>query len=116
MENTQQKVQIIINGLFTIVLLIHVLLIGENLLFPGNPNVRIERKDLMDIKFPLAFKLCVSSSSQQDDGDEFKNYEKFGYNSSYHFFRGVSMFNGSMRGWNGHTRNNSILGSVKGQY
>ena len=114
MKNTQQKVQIIINGLFTIVLLIHVILIGENLLFPGNPNVRIERKDLMDIKFPLAFKLCVSS--QQDDADEFENYEKFGYNSSYHFFRGVSMFNGSMRGWNGHTRNNFILGSVKGQY
>ena len=116
MKNTHQKVQIIINRLFTIVLLIHVLLIGENLMFPGNPNVRVERKDLKDIKFPLAFKLCVSSSSQQDDGDEFKNYEKFGYNSSYHFFRGVSMFNGSMRGWNGHTRNNSSLGSVKGQY
>ena len=113
MENTQQKVQIIINGLFTIVLLIHVLLIGENLLFPGNPNVRIERKDLMDIKFPLAFKLCVSS---QNDADQFENYEKFGYNSSYDFFRGISMFNESMLGWNGHTRNNSILGSVKGQY
>ena len=113
MKNIQQKVQIIINGLFTIVLLIHVLLIGENLMFPGNPNVRVERKDLKDIKFPLAFKLCVSS---QNDADEFENYEKFGYKSPYHFFRGVSMFNQSMRGWNGHTRNHTILGSVKGQY
>ena len=113
MKNIQQKVQIIINGFFTIVLLIHVLLIGENLMFPGNPNVRVERKDLKDIKFPLAFKLCVSS---ENDVDEFANYQKFGYTSSYNFFRGVSLFNESMRGWNGHTRNHSILGSVKGQY
>ena len=79
MKNIQQKVQIIINGFFTIVLLIHVLLIGENLMFPGNPNVRVERKDLKDIKFPLAFKLCVSS---ENDVDEFANYKKVGYTSS----------------------------------
>ena len=113
MKNIQQKVQIIINGFFTIVLLIHVLLIGENLMFPGNPNVRVERKDLKDIKFPLAFKLCVSS---ENDADEFENYKKFGYKSSHNFFRGASLFNESLLGWNGHTRNHSILGSVKGQH
>ena len=79
-------------------------------MFPGNPNLRVERKNLQDIGFPLAFKLCVDP----DTNYSFANYRKFGYMGSYYFFRGESMFNESLRGWNGHTRNNSILGTVKG--
>ena len=79
-------------------------------MFPGNPNIRVERKDLQEIKFPLAFKLCVDP----DNNDSIVNYRKFGYQSSYDFFRGESMFNESLRGWNGHTSNHSILGTVKG--
>ena len=79
-------------------------------MFPGNPNIRVERKDLQEIKFPLAFKLCVDP----DNNDSIVNYRKFGYQSSYNFFRGESMFNESLRGWNGHTKNHSILGTVKG--
>ena len=82
-------------------------------MFPGNPNIRVQRKDLMDIKFPLAFKLCVSRL----DDSIYENYNKYGYKSSYAFFRGESMFNASLRGWRGHTRNNFVLGlgSVKGE-
>ena len=79
-------------------------------MFPGNPNIRVQRKDLMDLKFPLAFKLCVS---RQDDSN-YENYNKSGYRTSYDFFRGESLYNASLRGWRGHTSNNSVLGSVKG--
>ena len=112
MENTGRKVGIVINGSFTIVLLIHVFYIGENLMFPGNPNIRIERKDLKEIKFPLAFKLCMVS---RQDHSSFENFHKYGYSTPSAFFRGESRFNASLRGWSGHTRNNSILGSVKGE-
>ena len=113
MRDTHQKVRIVINGSFTIVLLIHVFYIGKNLMFPGNPNIRVHRKDLMDIRFPLAFKLCVSRL----DDSNFEPYYKYGYRGSYAFFRGESMYNASLRGWRGHTRNNSVigLGSVKGE-
>ena len=80
-------------------------------MFPENPNIRVQRKDLMDIKFPLAFKLCVSRQADSD----IENYKNYGYNGSYDFFRGESMFNASLRGWRGHTRNNSVIGSVKGE-
>ena len=111
MKDTHQKFKIVINVSFIIVLLIHVSYIGENLMFPGNPNVRIQRKDLMDIRFPLAFKLCVSRL----DDSHYKNYRKYGYKESFDFFRGESLYNASLRGWRGHTSNNSVLGSVKGE-
>ena len=80
-------------------------------MFTKNPDIRVERKDLKEIEFPLAFKLCEDQGSNQDN---IENYRKFGYNNSRGFFRGESMFNKSLWGWNGHTRNNSIIGTVKG--
>ena len=78
-------------------------------MFPQNPNIRIERKHVEEIKFPLAFKLCVDTEKK----DIVKSNRKFGYTD---FFQGQSRFNKSIRGWNGHTRNNSNLGTVKGLY
>ena len=111
MKNTHQRIIIIIHVIFSIFCLIHVLGIGINLMFPTNANIRIEQKDLKEIEFPLAFKICVD---QDINKDSIESYRKFGYSSWRGFFRGESRFNESILGWNGHTRNNSILGTVKG--
>ena len=110
MKNTHQIIIKTIHVIFSIFCLIHVSGIGINLMFPTNLNIRVERKDLKEIEFPLAFKICVD----QDNKDSIESYKKFGYINWRGFFRGESRFNKSILGWNGHTRNNSILGTVKG--
>ena len=79
-------------------------------MYPENPNIQVQRKDLKDIKFPLAFKLCESLQ------DKHRNtvYHNYGYKDAVTFFLGESVHNKSLRGWSGHTKNNSVFGSVKG--
>ena len=79
-------------------------------MYPQNPSIQVTRTDLKDIKFPLAFKLCVSLQ----DEDIIKVYNKYGYSTPLDFFLGESMHNNSILGWGGHTKNNSVFGSVKG--
>ena len=96
---------------FALVFFAHAAIITYNILFPSNPSVKVYKKDLKDIDFPLALKLCV-----EERKDFHKRYQDLGYNSIYKFFRGMSRYESRWLGWSGHSSsgNGSTLGSVNG--
>ena len=81
-----------------------------NYLYPENPNVKKYIKDLKDIEFPVILKLCF----EKENEDEI--LQTFGYNYMFDFYRGKSMYNKNVYGWNGHTKNGATLGSVEGNF
>ena len=89
--------------------LFHIAMIEYNLQYPDYPSVKIYKKNIKDIEFPISFKLCVR---------ELKNpnfrYIKIGYQNEMDYYKGVSMFNRNHFGWNGFTKTNATLGSVEG--
>ena len=100
---------LIVNLIFTIMFLIHIAIIEYNLQYPDYPSVRIYRKNLKDIEFPISFKLCLRELK-----NETLRYKNIGYYDNYHFYAGVSLFNRSHFGWNGFTQTHATLGSVEG--
>ena len=88
--------------------LVHILFIGNQLLHPNLPEIRIYKKYLKDVEFPISFRICGYESSNVTH-----KYEQVGYRYAFDFFRGRSMFNKSIVGWGGHTENGSIIGSVE---
>ena len=101
-------VSFVTNIIFTSVYVVHILTIAHNLKYPPYPSIRIIKKDLRDIDFPVSFKLCMR------DNKDIDKYIKLGYVGMFHFFSGQSMFNNSMIGWNGHTQNYSTLMTAEG--
>ena len=105
-----KKVVLLFNFIFSIIFLVHVIIIGTS---QRNPTIRVYKKTLEDIKFPLVFKMCASY--QFDINEKFK---KFGYESPKEFYRGKSMHTSkeglNLYGWSGHSKNFTTLGSVKG--
>ena len=74
---------------------------------------------LKDIKFPLSFRICLNDlyDSEEYTDKEFENlnkFKKFGYASGHTFYRGQSMFNESLVGWNGHTEDGETIGTTEG--
>ena len=62
----------------------------------------------MDIDFPVIFKLCFRKENEDE------NLHALGYRYMRDFYRGKSIFNGSLIGWNGHTKDGQTLGIVEG--
>ena len=79
------------------------------ILYPDLPEIKVLKKDLKNIAFPLSFKLCVSEKHKSSD-----RYQKVGYHNDVDFFKGKSMFNDSLYGWSGHTENGSTFSNVQG--
>ena len=48
------------------------------------------------------------------DNVNVERYKQFGYSSSYGFYRGQSLYNQSLVGWNGHTEDGETLGTIEG--
>ena len=109
MSSLLHKIVISIKTLFVIICLVHISSITYFLIYPEFPDIRIYKRDLQDIEFPLSFKICVSDVIGAD-----KRYKNFGYTNDFDFFAGESMYNSSMFGWSGHTENGSSVGTVKG--
>ena len=109
MSSLLHKIVVSINTLFVIICLAHISSITYFLIYPEYPDIKIYKRDLSDIEFPLSFKICVSDVNGAD-----KRYTTFGYKGDYEFFSGKSMYNSSMYGWSGHTENGSSLGTVRG--
>ena len=84
-------------------------MIEYNLQNPKYPSVRIYKKNLSDIEFPISFKLCVRELNNNNI-----RYQKHGYKNEYYYFLGESMFNENLFGWNGFTKTNKTFGSVEG--
>ena len=77
-------------------------------MWPKHTNTHMEEKKLLDIDFPVIFKICVRPG--------FNNtvIEELGYKRTLvQFFIGRSMFNRSIYGWAGHTNQSGVQGTVQ---
>ena len=100
----------VINLIFFFGCLTHIGMNGYYIFYPELPSIRVYKTHLQTITFPLVFKVCA----QDRKNSSMDRYIQFGYNNAYEFFMGKSMFNDSLYGWNGHTKNRSTIANVKG--
>ena len=110
MDRLLKGVLLVVNLMLLIACVVHVSVNGYYILHPQLPSIRIFKKRLIDIDFPLAFKICVSENSNSSD-----RYRNLGYSNSYNFFKGRSRFNRSLYGWSGHTENGLTIANVEGK-
>ena len=108
MRDIRWKLLFVTNIIFTSVFVAHTVTIAHNLKYPQYPSVRIIKKHLKDIDFPVSFKICLRKIKDTE------KFIKLGYTSMHGFFSGQSRFNDSMIGWNGHTKNYSTLMTIEG--
>ena len=68
---------------FTIVLscIIHIIFIGIGIFFPYLPEIRVLKKTLKDIEFPLTFFLCAFQIENSTE-----RYKNLGYRNDVFFF------------------------------
>ena len=100
---------IIMNFVFSFVLIAHVAFIGYGIKYPNHPSSRMYTKALQELdEFPVSFQLCV-----KEQIDSQNRYIKLGYDNIWSFYKGITNFYGDWVGWAGH-ENNSSLSSVKG--
>ena len=86
----------------------HISIIINNLLYPDLPTFKHYSKNLKDIDFPIAFRICAEKLQ-----DEEQKFNSVGYRNMWDFFLGRSM-HGHAYGWAGHSKNGSIIGPVEG--
>ena len=105
------KLNIFINFFFLVVFLVHVSFIAFNLKNPEYPSIKVYQKNLEDLGYyPISIKLCAKQNASV------KNmFRKFGYSHDYKFFIGESLYNTSIKGWNGHTEDGNTLTSLNGE-
>ena len=97
----------IINLFFFIVFTIHMIFICYKLKYPANPSVKIYKRPLNEIAFPITIKFCIKELEKS-----YKRYLKYGYTNVWPFF--VGQGRGNIFGWNGHAENGSTIGTVQG--
>ena len=104
----KKKLRVVINFVFVCFFFGHIILIGYTLKYPENQSVRVFKESVKDLDFPVYFKLCA----RELENDTIR-YEKLGYKDYFNFYVGKSMFNKNLIGWNGHTSNGSVMGSIE---
>ena len=92
--------------------IIHVMFIFYNNSNPAIPEIILHNKNIMDVNMPLSFIFCLRNTNTEL---EEKKYMDAGYDSSFRFFAGTSMFNESVVGWLGHMENGSTYNSLDGR-
>ena len=95
---------------FFIIFIIHTFFIALKIRYPEVPEVKVSKRHLGDIEFPLCFKVCF-----HDIANRSSRFQMYGYQHAYDFYRGKSMFNGSLYGWEGHNKFQKTLGPVRGK-
>ena len=85
------------------------LFISYNQLCPDNPSLKMYKRPLKDITFPITLKFCIRELENAS-----ARYQKYGYCNSWPFYLGQRCYGGNIYGWNGHTRNGSTITTVKG--
>ena len=76
---------------------------------PELPDVKVYVTNIEEIDFPLSFRLCLYYYIFDVD-----RYRDLGYDDSFDFYLGMSMYNESLIGWNGHNEDGSTIGSTEG--
>ena len=95
--------------IFTLAFVVHISKIAYDLKYPQYPSIRIKKTEIRNIDFPVVFKICIK-------GDQNTNtFRKLGYWNRHRVFIGDSMFNNSLVGWNGHTKDFLTLMPVGGK-
>ena len=77
---------------------------------PELPEVKVYVTNIEEIDFPLSFRLCLYYYIFDVD-----RYRDLGYDHSFGFYLGMSMYNESLIGWNGHNEDGSTIGSTEGK-
>ena len=85
------------------------LFISYNQIYPDNPSLRMYKRPLEDIIFPITLKFCIRELENAS-----ARYQKYGYCNFWPFYLGQRCYGGNIFGWNGHTRNGSTIATVKG--
>ena len=105
-----ERVVAFINVFFSVIFLMHISILGYNILYPEIPEILVSKKNLNEIEFPMTFRICAFELN-----DTVSRYQSFGYSDYAGFFRGQSMFNNTVYGWAGHDENGSVWGNVAGK-
>ena len=103
------KLSVSINLFFFFAFTLHMLFIIYNQIYPDNPSLRMYKRPLEDIIFPITLKFCIRELENAS-----ARYQKYGYCNFWPFYLGQRCYGGNIFGWNGHTRNGSTIATVKG--
>ena len=99
----------ILNKIFLLACLAHLMFMAYYLAYPERPAIEVYRKNIKQIEFPILFRVCV------DEIDNISSrFQKAGYTHYWYLFYGKSMHLNRTYGWNSHTKNGSTVGSVRG--
>ena len=99
----------ILNLCLIIISVSHISYLGYQSANPELPEIKVYKRSLDQLDFPLFFKVCIFENRNTT-----RRYQNVGYSDELSFFRGVSTFNESLVGWSGHSSNGSTLASVEG--
>ena len=105
-----KSIQLFLNVLFLIIFLVHLSFIGYQSLYPDVPQIVVHKKDLSEVHFPLSIRICLF-----ENDDKGARFQEYGYDDIVDYFLGRSMYNSSIVGWAGHTKNGSTFESVAGK-
>ena len=100
----------LVNSIFTIVCLLHIMSTLHSNINPTHPEIIVYERELKDISFPILLKVC--GKEKNNVSQRFRNY---GYDGEFDFFGGFSKFNNMIVGWKGHGENRSTIGPLKGK-
>lgn len=98
-----------VNLFFFIAFTIHMIFISYKQKYPEDPSVKIYKRQLNDIVFPITLKFCMKELKNSS-----MRYRKYGYLNVWPFFVGQKKGGGKFFGWNGHAQNGSTIGTVQG--
>ena len=105
-----KKLSLSINLFFFFAFTIHIVFLTYKQKYPDNPSVKIYKRPLSDIVFPITLKFCITDLGEAPAA----KYQKYGYWNVWPFFLGQGRHGGNIFGWNGHTKNGSTIGTVQG--
>ena len=108
MSSHHKRIVLSINVVFSILFILHVSWTVYLHAYPELPEVEVSYIDLSEIDFPLDFKFCANDLS-----GTLERYQNLGYNDHWQFFKGASMYNQSLFGWNGFKKNGEAIGNVE---
>ena len=89
--------------------ILQVSFLAKDRMYPTTTETKIERSHISKIDFPVIFKICI------EPGLDGPNLYSTGYENIFQYFAGISRFNGSIRGWAGHTESGEPLTNATGK-
>ena len=87
---------------------IHIISIIYAIFYPKLPTIKVYKRKLNKLEFPLSFKICAEPSN------EAKEYRKVGYRNKKDFINGRNKYNKSIFGWAGMKSDGSPFGTIEG--